>query len=43
MRRWNETQPGGQGSLTDFEAHFKSLSDGDQEVSLYGQHAIVSC
>lgn len=34
MRHWIETQPDGQGLLSDFELHFKSLSDADKEVRL---------
>ena len=35
MRRWKETQPGGQGLLIDFESYYKSLSDTDKEVRLF--------
>jgi hypothetical protein len=34
MRRWNERQPNGQGSLDDFETYFKTLSDDDKLVRL---------
>ena len=34
MRHWKQTQPGGQGLLSDFESHFKSLSDTDKEVCI---------
>ncbi|KAH9171694.1 hypothetical protein EDB89DRAFT_1906825 [Lactarius sanguifluus] len=31
MRHWNEEQPGGQGSLSEFDVYFKSLTDADKE------------
>ncbi|KAH9051278.1 hypothetical protein EDB87DRAFT_1666329 [Lactarius vividus] len=31
MRRWNEKQPGGKGLASDFDAHFKSLTDAEKE------------
>jgi hypothetical protein len=43
MRHWNETQPGGQGSLINFEAHFKSLSGAEKEVCSYCQRSIIFC
>lgn len=39
MRHWNETQPGGQGLLNDFENYFKALSDTDKEVLKVAQTA----
>jgi hypothetical protein len=42
MRHWNETQPGGQGLLNDFENYFKALSDTDKEVLKVAQTAAVS-
>ena len=35
MRHWKESQPGGQGLLSDFDSHFKSLSETDKEVRIY--------
>ncbi|KAH9025580.1 hypothetical protein EDB85DRAFT_2149662 [Lactarius pseudohatsudake] len=34
MRQWNEKQPGGQGLASDFDAHFKSLTDAEKEEML---------
>ncbi|KAH9172275.1 hypothetical protein EDB89DRAFT_2069930 [Lactarius sanguifluus] len=31
MHHWNEEQPGGQGSLSEFDVYFKSLTDADKE------------
>jgi hypothetical protein len=32
MRHWNQLQPGGQGTVAQFDAYYKTLSDIEKEV-----------